>query len=270
MKKLILILCAFMGFSTSLNAQCSSVNTAFKSGETLAYDLYFNWKFIWVKVGTATMSTMESVWKGQPCYRTFLMTKGNSRADKLFIMRDTLTTYVTHDIVPLYYTKHAREGKHYTVDKVNYSYSGGMCHIDQRRIYDDGEIKTDKSSTKYCVYDMVSMLLRARSFDASHFQKGKRIQFYMADGKRINSEQIVYRGKENFTIEGTSQTYRCLVFSFIEKKNGKERDVVKFYVTDDANHLPVRLDLNLSFGTAKAYLRTATGIRNPQTALIKK
>ena len=270
MKRTALTLIAALCLVAGMKAQFSSVNTAFKSGETLAYDLYFNWKFVWVKVGTATMSTTESVWKGKPCYKTFLITKGNSKADKLFVMRDTLTAYVTHDIMPLYYTKHAREGKRYTVDRVNYSYSGGQCHIDQCRIYDDGEVKKDKTSTKYGVYDMVSMLLKARSFDASKYQKGKRIVFYMADGKRVAPEQIVYRGKDTFTVEGTKQTYRCLVFSFIEKKNGKEKDVITFYVTDDANHMPVRLDMNLTFGTAKAYLRMATGLRNPQTSLVKK
>ena len=49
-------------------------------------------------------------------------------------------------------------------------------------------------------------------------------------------------------------------------KKGKEKEIVKFYITDDANHLPVRLDLNLNFGTAKAYLTGAKGLRNPQTA----
>jgi hypothetical protein len=44
---------------------------------------------------------------------------------------------------------------------------------------------------------------------------------------------------------------------------------VKFYITDDKNHLPVRLDLNLNFGTAKAFLTGASGIRNPQTAKLK-
>ncbi len=29
-------------------AQCGIENTAFKSGEFLYYDLFFNWKFIWM------------------------------------------------------------------------------------------------------------------------------------------------------------------------------------------------------------------------------
>jgi hypothetical protein len=58
------------------------------------------------------------------------------------------------------------------------------------------------------------------------------------------------------------------VFSFIERKNNKEKEIVRFYITDDANHLPVRLDMNLNFGTAKAFLRNASGVRHPQTSIV--
>ena len=39
--------------NTSVSAQCTFRNTAFKSGEFLTYNLYYNWKFVWVKAGTA-------------------------------------------------------------------------------------------------------------------------------------------------------------------------------------------------------------------------
>lgn len=51
MKKILLILLACHLSLTASFAQCGIENTAFKSGEMLEYDLYFNWKFIWVKVG---------------------------------------------------------------------------------------------------------------------------------------------------------------------------------------------------------------------------
>ena len=113
------------------------------------------------------------------------------------------------------------------------------------------------------------MLIRARSFDPAKYKLGQRIKFLMADGHGCEWQYIVYRGKSKFTIENTNTTYKCLVFSFVEQEKGKEKEIVKFYITDDNNHLPVRLDLNLNFGTAKAYLRGAKGLRNPQSAKVK-
>ena len=52
-------------------------------------------------------------------------------------------------------------------------------------------------------------------------------------------------------------------------KKGKEKEVITFFVTDDLNHLPVRLDLFLNFGSAKAFLNNVTGNRHPLTSIVK-
>ena len=115
---------------------------------------------------------------------------------------------------------------------------------------------------------MISMVMRCRSFKSSDFTVGQRVPFYLADGDRINQETLIYRGIKNFKTEN-KVTYRCLVFSYLETIRGKEKEIVTFYITDDDNHIPVRLDLNLRFGVAKAYLKTATGLRNPETSIVK-
>lgn len=270
MNRLFILLCFLLG-SLSASAQCGSSNSAFKSGETLAYDLYFNWKFVWIKVGTASLNTSRTTYGGKPAFRTHLITRGNKRADKIFVMRDTLTAYMGLDLVPKYYIKKALEGDTYRRNEVWYSYPQGKCQV---KMYYERQGKEPKKSTytsKYCAFDMVSMLMRARSFDAATMKIGHRINFLMADGKECEWKSVIYRGKKNFKMENSNTTYRCLVFSFVEKnkKNGKEEDIVTFYITDDQNHLPVRLDMNLNFGTAKAFLTGARGLRNPQAAKIK-
>ena len=48
----------------------------------------------------------------------------------------------------------------------------------------------------------------------------------------------------------------------MEREDGKENELIRFFVTDDDNHMPVRLDMHLSFGSAKVYLRSYQGVRN--------
>ena len=116
-------------------AQCTFRNTAFKAGEFLSYNLYYNWKFVWVKVGTASMYVVQSKYGGQNAYRASLTTRGNSKMDKIFMMRDTLLCYSSLDLAPLYYRKGAVEGKRYTVDEVWYKYPGGQCQVTQSRLH---------------------------------------------------------------------------------------------------------------------------------------
>lgn len=250
-------------------AQCGIENKAFQSGEFLYYDLHFNWKFIWVKVGTASMTTVKSRYNGHDAYRTSLITRGNSKLDKFFTMRDTLLSYCGDNLAPLYFRKGAREGDRYYVDELWYSYPHGNCHMKQHRIENDGSHHWKESEYQDCVYDMMSIFLRARNFDASKFKKGQNISMPISDAKHMSNSWLKYRGKENFKVEGSNEKFRCLVFSFIERENGKNHELIRFYVTDDANHIPVRLDMFLSFGSAKAFLKGYRGVRNPLTSKLK-
>ena len=59
-------------------------------------------------------------------------------------------------------------------------------------------------------------------------------------------------------------------FSLVEYVDNKEKEVITFFVTDDLNHLPVRLDMYLNFGSAKAFLTDIKGNRHPLTSIVKE
>ena len=270
MKKIAIILLALLPLSIKAQSDCGIENKAFKSGEFLAYDLYFNWQFVWVKVGAASMSTVMSTYEGKPAYRTSLITKGNDKLDGVFVMRDTLTSYCSlADLSPIYYRKGAMEGKRYYVDELWYSYPDGKPKVKMHRINRHGEHTWKEKSFDECIYDMMSIFLKARNFDASVMKKGDVIPMPITDAKRQSDSWLVYQGKETYKIEGSKEKFRCLVFSFMEREDGKTTELIRFFVTDDANHIPIRLDMFLKFGSAKAFLTDLKGARNPITSIVK-
>ena len=128
-KRFFIALCVTLLSLTTSHAQCTMNNTAFQSGEYLTYNLYFNWKFVWVKVGVASMSTVKNNYQGKEAYRCSLITRGNGKLDAVFTMRDTLLSYLSTQLVPLYFRKGAEEGKHYTIDEVFYTYTSDRCNM---------------------------------------------------------------------------------------------------------------------------------------------
>lgn len=105
-----LILCLFLlvgGMAAS--AQCGAVNDAIKPGETLSYELKFNWKFVWINAGWAKMTVNETTYNGRPCLKTDLQSYTNKKIDFFFKMRDTLTCITSQDLVPLYFRKERRK-----------------------------------------------------------------------------------------------------------------------------------------------------------------
>ena len=192
-------------------AQCTYESRALgNSSEVINYNLYFNWKFIWIKAGTASMITQPIVYNGKNAYRSSLVTRSSETVDKYFMMRDTIMAYFSTQLTPLYYRKGAREGKRYYVDEVWYSYSGDKCTTSLKHLTSSGDTYKEKFTYDRCVSDMLNS-----------FQK----------------------------------KYNCLVLSYIEKEEKKDKEIVRFYVTDDNKHVPVRLDMFLRFGSAKAFLK---------------
>lgn len=266
---IIFIAFVFLGYQTA-NAQCTAENTAFLPGEELSYDLFFNWKFIWVNAGTATMDIVQTKWEGKPALRGHLITRTSNKLDRFFMMRDTIRSIVTENMTPLYYKKGANEGGRYYVDEVWYSYPSGKTHLRQRYQDREGKVTEKTYDSPSCLFDMMSMLMRSRSFKAESFRKGEKMKFPMADGHKVENITLIYRGRENFRMKSSGITYRCLVFSLVEFPEGKEKEIITFYISDDDNHIPVRLDLFLRFGIAKAYLSKTKGLRHECTSIIKE
>jgi len=90
------------------------------------------------------------------------------------------------------------------------------------------------------------------------------------------------RGERNLGLKGASRNhkgidikadndhkYRCLRLTYYEYEDDKWREIANFYVTDDSNHIPVRLDMRLKFGSAKAFLVAMKGINSPVTSQVR-
>lgn len=267
---LILLWTWFTMWTAEAQLLCAAKNEAIQAGEQLIYDLKFNWKFIWVDAGQARMDMQAITYKGKPCFRSNLTSVSNKQVDFFFKMRDTLTCITTNHLEPMYFRKGAEEGSRYTVDEVWFSYKDGKCIVDQHRLRRDRDPVKSHDISESCVFDMLSILMQARSFDVSDYKIGDKILFDMATGTKVEQQTLIYRGIKDFKAENDVK-YRCLVFSLVEyDKKNKEKEVITFYVTDDKNHLPVRLDLYLNFGSAKAFLREIKGNRHPLTSIISK
>ena len=115
---------------------------------------------------------------------------------------------------------------------------------------------------------MMSIFLRARNFDATKLKKGDVIPTAISDARSLSNSWLEYRGKENFKMNDSKEKFRCLVFSFYEREDNKSHELVRFYITDDQNHITVRLDMFLSFGSAKAYLKSYKGVRSAITSRV--
>jgi hypothetical protein len=247
---LLLLLFAFVGIATAAPAP--------KNGEKLDYTLFFNWKFVWIKAGKATLTTRPTTYEGQQAYKTTLLACSSKSADVIFRLRDTLTTIVKPNLEPLYFVKHCEEGKDIVYERAWFSRTpDGRHRARQTKIYADGRVRESDVTDSRTIYDMVSLLVKARTFDTSLFTPGQRLTYPMVTGRRVEEQVLIYMGKESIeTLSGDQAD--CLVFSLVKPKTvdgvTTQSELLRFYISDDPDHTPIQLDLFLKFGVAKAKL----------------
>lgn len=267
---LALILIFSISFPAVSQAQCKLKNTAMQNGEEVTYDLFFHWGLLWKNAGTAIYKTESTTYEGETAHKMSLLLSTNKGADTFFKMRDTIESIVSHDLVPLYYKKAAEEGKRYTIDEAVYKYINGQTIVNQQRTWKDGEVAKYEYKENECVYDMISILAKARAMDLRNYKKGDRINLPLATGRRIDQIILEFRGTENVKTENKT-TFKCIVFTLINKdKKNKEKDFITFYVSDDKNFLPIKLDLNLNFGSAQVVMKSIKGQKFPLESIVKK
>lgn len=255
--RIILMAACLMTMVTEGFAQCTFRNTAVAQSENLNYNLYFNWQMVWLKAGTATWKVDRTKYKETNAIRASIITRGNKRADRFFLMRDTLLCFTSDDLAPLYFRKGAREGKRYNVDEVFYSYPNGQCAVRLHRQRTNGSHEWKQEKPGECVFDMLSLFVRARSFNPVAWKKGHTVTVGVADGRNTTKGKLIYNGKDNVKADN-GKKYQCLELTYKELSDGKWKEIARFFVTDDNRHIPVRIDLKLRFGSAKAYLVSNT------------
>ena len=99
------MLCIFIVLCSTASLGAQNINNILVDGESLDYTLRFNWKFIWINAGTASLQTYKTYYKGEPAFSTSLIANSSKGADKIFLLRDTLQTTVSTQLEPLFFQK---------------------------------------------------------------------------------------------------------------------------------------------------------------------
>ena len=101
----------------------------------------------------------------------------------------------------------------------------------------------------------MSMIAFTQNIDTSDSELGRTETLPMVNGNMVAQQYLVYTGNKKIKADD-GRTYECMVISIRDYINGKERETVKAYVTNDSKHSPVQLDIILATGTSiKAMLK---------------
>ncbi len=245
----------------SLNAGddfCNTKNSAFNTGEYLNYRVYYTLG-VYVAAGEANFNVTLERLNNKPVYHVVGDGRTYSFYDNFFKVRDRYESYIdTSNLQPLKFIRNVNEGSYKKYENVTFNKSANTA------ITNAGVFKVPA-----CVQDVISAIYFARNIDFNKYKPNDRIPFSMFLDNEVYDLYIRYMGKEK--IKTKYGSFNAVKFKPLLLKGtifeGGEKMTV--WVSDDANHIPLRVESPISVGSIKVDMMGYKNLRYPLSSMIK-
>lgn len=228
--------------------------------ESLNFDVFFQWGFIWKKAGTATLSLEPDYYNGDRALHMNLVGRTTPAFDKVTRVRDTLIAYTTPDLKPLYYSKAVHEGNYRATDKLRYKYpkNGDKSSLDAHvQLFRKSGLKHDTIiATKAPAFDMLSIFYHLRSLDMSKVEIDDPFPATIISGRHAVKISITYKKEDRYK-SPSGKFYDCYYFRiqfYDEKGKIDKSDLIEFWMSRDSQRIPVQMAGKLKIGYLRAII----------------
>ena len=149
-------------------------------------------------------------------------------------------------------TLDAQEGKRHRETHVTFDRSRNRAEYVERDLLKNSVLHTYDVAIPNCVHDTLGALISLRGLGLS---PGQSAQIPVSDGHKSASVKVEALDREEIkTATTTYKTIRCETFlmnGVVYNRKGR----VFIWITDDARHLPVQIQLRMSFPVGTVTLR---------------
>ena len=239
---------------------CSARNKSYKEGESLTFRVYYNMGMLWISAGNAVINVYSENFKGQKVYHIVGNGKTAKSYEWVFKVKDKYETYIDRiTMLPIKFIRDVNEGGFKIKNNISFYQSKGKAVSD-----------TTSFSIPKCTQDILSAIYFARNIDYNKHKVGDKIPFNLFLDNKIYALNIKYIGKE--TIQTKMGVYNTIkiVPQLIKGTIFKDADKMTVWVSDDENHIPLRVSSPILVGTIKVDIIGYDNLRNPFSSMVKE
>jgi hypothetical protein len=254
---LMMVLCAFNSQQTN-DVFCGMKNRAFQAGETVTMKVFYSTMGMYIGAGEATFNTTLERFNGKAAYHCVGDGKSYAFFDNFFKVRDRYESYIdTVTMLPMKFIRNVDEGGYKIYNNVTFNHSAGTA------VSTNGVFKTNG-----CIQDAVSAVYYARNIEFEKYAVGDKIPFDMFLDDEIYHLYLRYLGKE--IVKTRYGKFKAIKFKPLLIKGtifeGGEK--MTAWISDDPNHLLLRVESPISVGSIKVDMFGYKNLRYPLTSLI--
>jgi len=249
-------------FATSLGVQAqlcgSATHNVLQNGEEIKYKVFYTVGGAWVAAGEAIFSTSSTTYEGKKAYHIIGSGRTYDSYDWIFKVRDKYETYIDQDkLHPLRFKRNVQEGKVKFTNDVKFAH-------DQKKAYSNNK----SFAIKDCTQDVLSTIYFARNIDYDKYKVGDKISFSLFLDDELHNLYIKYMGKT--TVKTRYGTFKAIkiVPLLVEGTIFKGGEKMAVYVSDDKNHIPLRIETPILVGNIKVDLMSFKNLKYPLSSKI--
>jgi len=232
---------------------------AFQPNEKISYNVYYSVIGIYVNAGTATFTTSGERFQNSDVFHVVGEGSTNPSYDWIYKVRDRYESYFNStDLQPLKFIRQINEGKYKKYEEVTFDQQANTATTKK------GVYKVPEN-----VQDVISVMYYARNINYDQYKSGDKIPFNLFLSDKVYNMYIHYIGKE--TVKTRYGTFKAIKLKPLLLKgsifDGGEKMTI--WVTDDPNHIPVRVESPIVVGSVKVDLMHYENLRHPITAALR-
>jgi len=259
MYPLLLLFSIFPFFQPKDSGLCNQKNTAFVEGEKINYTIFYNVVGLYVNAGKTDFTIQSTNWNGADAFTFTALGKSNSKYDWIFKVRDKYESIVdSKTLLPYQFTRQINEGSFHHKETLLFNQKDNTVNNEK------GVFKTPD-----CTYDVLSAIYAARNYNYKSSILNDKIYLNFFLDKELYPSYFKYLGKEIITTRyGKFKAIKLapLLVKGTMFKGGEEMTI---WITDDDNHIPVRIQTPIIVGTIKVDMVGFDNLRYPLSSLIE-
>jgi hypothetical protein len=237
---------------------CGIRNLAFNDGENITFNIFYSVVGLYINAGTANFTVSQDHIGSRPVYHVVGSGTSNNNYDWIFKVRDKYETYIdTASMQPLKFVRDINEGGFKQYENITFNNQANTA-VTAKGVY----------KVPNCVQDVLSAIYYARNIDFNKYKVDDKIPFTMFLDNEVYNLYIKYLGKE--VIKTQYGKFRTIKFKPLLVKGtlfeGGEKMTV--WVSDDPNHIPLRVESPIIVGSIKADMMQYRNLRYPLSSMI--
>ena len=239
---------------------CSQSNTSFMIGEKITYTIFYNVIGLYVNAGTAQFTVTPTKWEGDAAFAFTATGYSNRSYDWIFKVRDKYESIVdSKTLLPYFFSRSINEGSFHQNQTLTFNQKSN-------------EVNTHKGESfkaADCTFDVISAVYAVRNLDFSNLQVNEKVYLNFFLDNELFPSYFKYLGKE--IIQTRFGKFNAIKIAPLLVKgsmfDGGERMII--WVTDDNNHIPIRIETPIIEGSIKVDMNSYEGLRHPLNAMIE-